>query len=107
MQKRSASKNHRLNSSTTIGRNRLSTKLAMMVMSGIEKKQIAGPPMLPLLGMLPSVLLCSCCGCTKRTGENWPMGRVAACAASSARFGIWIVTGRLDVPTRSNCGARR
>ena len=98
MQNLSASIHQSWKTNRTIGRNRLSRKSATIMISGIAKKQIAA-----ILGdrFSSGILVWSgsnCCGCAKAVEENRPGGAVAIWALSTAKSGIRIVTGRLDVP---------
>src|SRR5262249_49134004 len=84
MQNLRASKNHRLKTSTTSGRKMLSTNIATIVMSGMEKKQIWMPASFeppPFRASGPGFIAWEW---MTLTGENFPSGAWDTWAASSA-----------------------
>ena len=104
----SRSRNHRPNRKTTIGRNRLRTNHATIVISGIDRKQIWPSPTLVFVGGSPGVNLSDeRGGCSIDTGLSAPTGRLAAAAASAGKSGSFTWIGRFAVPTGSNGAATR
>src|SRR5260370_31036871 len=101
-QNRSFNRKNRLNSSTTMGRNRSNTNVATIVTSGIETLQTSPSGLVPSgIGPLPSPeIMIDPGGLANATPS---VGR--ACAANTLRSGSWTVTGRLLVPSRSNGAA--
>ena len=108
MQNFSRSMNQRPNRKTTIGRNRLRTNQATIVISGIARKQIWPSPTLPELGGRAGVELQrrARAAATSAPGERAD-GFDAAAAASVGKSGSWTLTGRCAVPTGSKCAASR
>src|ERR1035438_2212492 len=91
----------------TIGRKSVKTKVATMVINGMENEQMAapgGPPLRLLSG--PEVLRLEPFGEIIFTAAFRPrVGSAATWACSAGRSGSWIDTGRLLLPVRSKCDA--
>src|SRR4051812_40255018 len=103
MQNLSLSIHHSPKTNITTGRKRLSTNIAMIVINGIEKKQICSPPVCPDLGVSPLAAKTS----DESAGWDIRTDGIAADASSSLKSGSRTSTGRREQPAGSKNEASR